>query len=130
MTSFSFETTTRPGGEHTDVRIYAGPDEEHRAYRAYAGTLTFRTHEAQDFVHRLFQAGESIEELIEQSSLGAPGAKALRTRTPPEVARAIVQRSKELDEEGQPLTDRDRDPRCWCNAPAGMPHNTQCPARQ
>lgn len=39
--------------------------------------------------------GPTIEELIERSSLGTPGAKALRARTPPEVAEAIVARAGE-----------------------------------
>lgn len=35
----------------------------------------------------------TIEELIERSSLGTPGAKALRARTPPDVASSIVERA-------------------------------------
>lgn len=37
-----------------------------------------------------------IEDLIEASSLGTPGAKALRARTSPETAREIVARSKRM----------------------------------
>lgn len=37
----------------------------------------------------------TIEELIERSSLGTPGAKALRARTPPETAADIVARAAE-----------------------------------
>ena len=36
---------------------------------------------------------EAIEDLIEQSSLGTPGAKALRERTPPEVVDRIMRKA-------------------------------------
>lgn len=39
----------------------------------------------------------SIPDLIERSSLGTPGAKALRERTPPEVVDRIMQKVGELD---------------------------------
>lgn len=39
----------------------------------------------------------SIEELIEKSSLGTPAAKALRRRTPKEVAEQILSRARELE---------------------------------
>jgi hypothetical protein len=44
------------------------------------------------------ESHEGIRNLIERSSLGTPGAKALRDRTPDEIAGQIVARSKELDE--------------------------------
>ena len=37
----------------------------------------------------------SVEELIEASSLGTPEAKALRSRTPPEVVERIMQKITE-----------------------------------
>ncbi len=40
-------TTARP---HKDVRIFAGPDAEHRAY---CGTLTMRAEEAAELVARI-----------------------------------------------------------------------------
>jgi hypothetical protein len=39
---------------------------------------------------------EDFAELIERSSLGTPAAKAIRARTPPDVARRIVDRANEL----------------------------------
>lgn len=49
-------------------------------------------------VHRrvpgVFAAGTpELADLVDRSSLGTPGAKALRSRTPPDVAEAIVARS-------------------------------------
>lgn len=38
-----------------------------------------------------------VEELIEQSSLGTPGAKALRRRTPREVVERIMRKIDEAD---------------------------------
>jgi len=50
MTSMRAVYVELEGGEHAEVRIYVGPDEEHRAY---AGTLRMRVHEAQDFAMRI-----------------------------------------------------------------------------
>ena len=41
-------------------------------------------------------SGRSIEDMIEASSLGTPAAKAARATVPPEVAQAIVARSKQV----------------------------------
>lgn len=49
----------------------------------------------------------TIEELIERSSLGTPGAKALRERVPDKVAGRIVARSKEIQAERDGFTDAD-----------------------
>ncbi len=49
---------------------------------------------------------QRIEDLIEASSLGTPEAKAMRERTPPDVARRVVARSKELAREGRWVTCR------------------------
>lgn len=45
---------------------------------------------------RALGADVSINALIDRSSLGEPGAKELRERTPPEIVKRIVDRSKEL----------------------------------
>lgn len=61
---------------------------------------------ADSVVHRA-----DIEALIEASSLGTPGAKALRARTPRRTAEEIVARAAALEAE-----------RWECLLPAGTPH--------
>jgi len=53
-------------GEHREVRVYIGPDEEHRAY---AGFLRMRDHEAQDFAARINTLVMGSRE-FEQKELG------------------------------------------------------------
>ncbi len=48
----------------------------------------------------------SIEDLIEASSLGTPDAKAMRERTPRDVAQRVVARSHELAAGGRWVTCR------------------------
>lgn len=51
--------------------------------------------------------GMSINELIERSSLGTPEAKAIRARTPPAVAHAIVLASGYLRRAEEAEAERD-----------------------
>lgn len=48
---------------------------------------------------------EEFERLLDASSLGTPGAKALMARTPPEVVERILARVRELEREGVPVED-------------------------
>lgn len=57
-------------------------------------------------IQRDAAARERIDALIEASSLGTPEAKALRESVPDERAAAIVERSKEIRDEGYPTPDR------------------------
>jgi chromosome segregation ATPase len=54
------------------------------------------------------EAWEEMDRLISQSSLGTPEAVALRERTPPEVARAIVRASEYLGRAEEAEAERDR----------------------
>lgn len=45
----SFKLRVHRGQVHTNIYIYAGPDEQHRVH---AGRLTFLNDEAQDFLMR------------------------------------------------------------------------------
>lgn len=54
------------------------------------------------------EAWEEMDRLISQSSLGTPEAVALRERTPPEVARAIVRASEYLGRAEEAEAERDQ----------------------
>jgi hypothetical protein len=48
---------------------------------------------------------EEFERLLDASSLGTPGAKALRALTPQEHVDRVLERLRELDREGVPVDD-------------------------
>lgn len=48
---------------------------------------------------------EEFERLLDASSLGTPGAKALMALTPPEHVERVLARLRELEREGVPVED-------------------------
>jgi hypothetical protein len=63
-------------------------------FQTYLCALCGGTHASKKYVRNQQTSGSTpIEDLIERSSLGTPGAKALRSRTPPEVVDRIMRKA-------------------------------------
>lgn len=56
-TSFLYRIES-DNGHHVHVRLFAGPDEQHRAH---CGLLVFRPHEWADFTDRIGGPGHTIQ---------------------------------------------------------------------
>lgn len=69
MTSIAYYV--RRGPAHTIVNVYAGPDEQHRAF---AGVLTFRPDEAEDYLRH---ADPADIHPVTEARAAAPGTPGL-----------------------------------------------------
>ena len=65
-TSFAYYPTET--GAHVLVRVFAGPDEQHRAH---CGSLTFRPGEWADFQERVTGPGHTIKARVEDPNAQA-----------------------------------------------------------